>query len=146
MEVAMKKIVPVFGMILLTVSFSARAQSTEKEKVQLLFPMVKNQAGFDTGIAISNTSGKTGTCSLTYFSKGAAGQIEVAKQTSAEPLPAGGSMVFSISSGGTNGVAPLPGFSGFLVAMCDFKASGFGYLVNSQDKEAIGYLAHQRPQ
>ena len=33
----------------------------------LLFPFVTNKAGFDTGIAITNTSSDAGSCTITYF-------------------------------------------------------------------------------
>jgi len=126
----------------------------------LLFPYVTNQAGFDTGIAISNTSmdpletvNQDGACSLYYYgnTSSAAGP---ATQTTPQ-IPAGGHFVMALSGGGGvfaynggftacssgNCVAPL--FQGYIFAICNFQfAHGFAFVSDfSSQKLAMGYLA-----
>jgi len=126
----------------------------------LLFPFVTNQAGFDTGLAISNTSmdpletvNQDGACSLYYYgnTSGAAGP---ATQTTPE-IPAGGHFVMGLSGGGGvydynggftacssgNCVAPL--FQGYIFAICDFQfAHGYAFISDFGARLlAQGYLA-----
>jgi len=103
----------------------------------LLFPFVTNQAGFDTGIAYSNTSQdpfgtstQAGTCSTNYY-----GANAPAAQTS--PSVAGGSSyVFLISS-------QAPNFQGYMIAQCRFQyAHGFAFVSDLGARNlAMGYLA-----
>lgn len=117
----------------------------------LLFPFVTNQLGFDTGVAISNTSsdllginGKTGaaqsaataasgTCTLTFFG----GATNPAAVTTA-----------SIASGTTYAAAVsglAAGFQGYMIANCNFLyGHGFAYVVynlTQNNGAAMGYLA-----
>jgi hypothetical protein len=71
----------------------------------LLFPYVTNQAGFDTGIVISNTSkdpigttNQAGVCTLYYYGN-TNGSTAPSAQTSPS-VPAGGHLVFGLSGGG----------------------------------------------
>ena len=81
----------------------------------LLFPYVFHQSGFDTGIAISNTSSESGSCAINYHGAGGPDHHE-------SPLIAGGGqLIFTLSS-----TVDTTGFQGYLVAVCDFrKAYGF---------------------
>ncbi|MEX2264493.1 MAG: hypothetical protein WD696_21240 [Bryobacteraceae bacterium] len=115
----------------------------------LLFPFVTNQAGFDTGISIANTSqdifgtaAQTGTCTLNYFGGTAGGGAAPAAQTS-QSVPAGSSVVFTTSSGGNLGVAATPGFQGYMIAQCNFRfAHGFAFISDQGARNlAMGYLA-----
>lgn len=94
----------------------------------LLFPFLSNLAGFDTGIAISNTSRdpfgtipQPGTCTLNFYG-------------TAEPAP----MTTNIISAAvnippyTNLVSTLaPGFQGYMIAQCRFQyAHGFAFITD----------------
>jgi hypothetical protein len=104
----------------------------------LLFPYVTNVAGFDTGLAIANTSQdpystsvQDGTCQLNWYG-------------------AGGPWAPTITPSVTNGTtwastAMLlqPGFNGYVIADCQFQyAHGFAFVtrVGAVDV-AMGYLA-----
>jgi hypothetical protein len=114
----------------------------------LLFPFVTNQAGFDTGIAIANTSKdpfgpstQSGACTLNYYGKGADGG-EPPPQTSSV-IAAGDVAVFTLSAGGTHGITATPGFQGYIIAQCRFQyAHGFAFISDlGAAKLSHGYLA-----
>ena len=86
----------------------------------LLFPYVLHQTGFDTGIAISNTSSESGSCAINYHGAGGPDYHE-------SPLIAGGGqLIFTLSS-----TVDTMGFQGYLVAVCDFrKAYGFAFIID----------------
>ncbi len=127
----------------------------------LLFPDITNQAGFDTGIAISNTSadpllttGQAGTCSLNYYGN-TNGSTGPAAQTTPS-VPAGGQLLFLLSTGGSvlangggtatacaSGACLAPGFQGYMIAVCNFQfGHGFAYISDvGATKLAQGYLA-----
>jgi len=119
-------------------------------QTDLLFPFVTNQAGFDTGMSIANTSSdpfgtspQTGNCQLNYYGATTGGGAAPSAQTTTTPLQGGQTAVFTLSSGGTNGIAATPGFQGYIIAICNFRyAHGFAFIsdVGSQ-KLAEGYLA-----
>jgi hypothetical protein len=115
----------------------------------LLFPFVTNQGGFDTGLAISNTSQdpfgtapQAGGCTLYFYGN--------SNGTGAAPSPApitsiagGGHFVGILSTGGTNGFTGAPGFQGYIIAVCAFQyAHGYAFIsdVGASDL-AQGYLA-----
>jgi hypothetical protein len=113
----------------------------------LLFPYVTNQAGFDTGIAISNTtddpfgtSDQSGTCTINYFGTTASGGT-VSPVTTTGPVEPGKQLVFSLGSGGNLGVGTTAaGFQGYLIAQCQFQfAHGYAFITNGSI--AQGYLA-----
>jgi hypothetical protein len=93
----------------------------------LLFNYVVNQYGLDTGIAISNASlnkfgaaERGGTCTLYYYGTGVGGSAPPSPQTTGF-IPAGGQAVFTLSSGGLNGVDNRgAGFQGYMIATCTF--------------------------
>jgi len=121
----------------------------------LLFPFVTNQAGFDTGIAISNTSRdpfanqntrlQAGTCTLNYYGGTTGGGAAPAAQTSNAAVDAGAQLTFVLSSGGNLGIAATPGFQGYIIAQCRFQyAHGFAFITDGpigQARVAEGYLA-----
>jgi len=104
----------------------------------LLYPFVTNQAGFDTGLAIANTSTdpfgtapQAGSCTLNWYSGTA----------SPAPTPTG-----NIASGTVyTGLASLlvPGFQGYMIAICQFQyAHGFAFISDLGARNlAMGYLA-----
>jgi hypothetical protein len=124
-------------------AFTVNACSTN-----LLFPFVTNQAGFDTGIAIANTSldpfgtkTQQGTCDINYYGNSTGGGAAPPKVTS-PVVPAGTELVFLVSSGG-GGVAATPGFQGYIIASCAFQyAHGFAFISDlGSQKLAEGYIA-----
>jgi len=120
----------------------------------LLFPFVTNVAGFDTGIAISNTSRdpfggaagrvQNGTCTINYYGAVAGGPAPAA-DTTTNPVNAGEQLLFVLSSGGANGIDAVPGFQGYIIATCRFQyAHGFAFITDGpigQARVAEGYLA-----
>ena len=105
----------------------------------LLFPFVFHQSGFDTGIAISNTSSESGSCAINYHGAGGPDHHE-------SPLIAGGGqLIFTLSS-----TVDTTGFQGYLVAVCDFrKAYGFALILDGfgeiDSTLGLGYLAVRNP-
>jgi hypothetical protein len=103
----------------------------------LLFPFVTNQAGFDTGIAIANTSQdifgttpQTGTCTLNSFGTNAPAAITTASIQ-------GGTVYTNLAS------AAMPNFQGYVIARCTFQfAHGFAFISDLGARNlAMGYLA-----
>lgn len=105
---------------------------------RLLFPFVTNQAGFDTAVSVSNTGldasgtvGTAGTCTIHYFGQTTGGGAPAAGQTTTTAIPPGGQLVFTLSSGGSFGIAARPGFQGYIEVDCAFPfAHGFGLLTD----------------
>ena len=116
----------------------------------LLFPFITNAAPFDTGIAIANTSAdpfgtanQTGTCKLNFYGSTSGGGAAPAAITT-QAVAAGGTLLFSLSSGGTHGVGTqAAGFTGYMIAQCSFQyAHGFAFISDlGATKLAQGYLA-----
>jgi hypothetical protein len=116
-------------------------------RTNLLFPYVTNQGGYDTGIAISNTSqdpfgttGQNGTCTINYYGATTGGGAAPGPQTSAT-VNAGTQLAWMISAGG--GIPATPGFQGFIIAQCNFQyAHGFAFISDyGANKVAEAYLA-----
>jgi hypothetical protein len=121
----------------------------------LLFPFVTAQAGFDTGLAISNTSAdhfanpqdrrQGGRCTINYFGNVTGGGNAPNPQTTNADVPAGGQVTFVLSSGGNFGISGTPGFQGYIFARCLFRyAHGFAFITDGpvgQARVAEGYLA-----
>jgi hypothetical protein len=131
----------------------------------LLFPYVTNQAGFDTGLAIANTSAdplgtiaQAGTCTLNYYGN-TNGSTGPAAQTSPS-IGAGSHLALMLSGGGgvfakdggftacASGACVAPLFQGYIIAICNFQfAHGFVYVSDVQNDPsgrtlgAMGYLA-----
>ena len=135
------------------VTTSATAFTINPCRTNLLFPFVTNQAGFDTGMAISNTSldiysassDQSGPCRIHYFGGTTGGGPAPATQTTSAAVPAGGQVLFVLSSGGTSGIVGTPGFQGYIIAQCDFQyAHGFAFITDGPigaARVAEGYLA-----
>ena len=104
----------------------------------LLYPYVVNVNGFDTGLAIANTTtdpfGTTpqaGTCTLNFFGTA---------QPSAPfttPSVATGTVYANLAS------TLAPGFDGYMIAVCNFQyAHGFAFISDVGARNlAMGYLA-----
>jgi len=96
----------------------------------LLFPYVTNLGGFDTGIAISNTSldeygtsPQAGICTIYSFTGG--------KGLAAFPTPSipAGSTWAALIDGASTPIVAANSFSGYMIADCDFQyAHGFSFI------------------
>jgi hypothetical protein len=129
----------------------------------LLFPFVSNQSGFDTGLAVVNTSldnatgssgtppdqpfkttPQEGTCTFYYFGSMEGGGALPAPQTS-EVVPAGSLIKFALSTGGVpNATSSTEGFEGYVIVRCNFQfAHGFAFINDAfgGNNIAHGYLA-----
>ena len=105
----------------------------------LLFPFVTNKAGFDTGIAITNTSAEAGSCTIDFI-----GLDAPLTDPTSNVISAGEQLIWSLSSGNNN-VVQAPGFQGYITATCGFRdAYGFAFISDGFGGEktlAQGYLA-----
>jgi hypothetical protein len=112
----------------------------------LLYPFVTNQNGFDTGIAISNTTTdpigtgpQNGICKLTWYDgtgKFPPTGINGTDLTKEPPVLTGTSAVNLAST-------LAPGFQGYMFAQCNFQlAHGFAFISDLGARNlAMGYLA-----
>ncbi len=121
-----------------------------EDETWLLLPFASNQAGFDTGIAVTNPDltllgypSKNGACSVFYFGGYSIGQpifvdqsqqVQTSSQTAGKLPPngisvvvqrsgqvfPGGQLLFTLSGGGNLGIAATPGFQGYLLIRCEF--------------------------
>jgi len=101
----------------------------------LLFPFVTNQAGFDTGIAIANTSvdpfgtaPQHGPITLNFYGSGVNGAAAPAAITTADV--AGGTVfAFTLSGGVSGSTTTTAGFQGYIISTANFQfCHGFAYV------------------
>jgi len=105
-------------------SVAVNAFSIVKCATHILFPFVTNQAGFDTGFAIANTSmdqygtsTQTGTCTFNFFGTAAPAAVT----TAAAVAP--GTDYTNLTS------VLAPGFQGYVIVDCQFQfAHGFAFI------------------
>jgi hypothetical protein len=110
----------------------------------LLFPFITNQAGFDTGIALMNTTQdpfgtkpQAGTCAMWFY-----GQNAPTNPVTTPVIPSGvnlapsGNWAFMASN-------IAPNFEGYMIAICQFQlAHGYAFISDlGAQKLAHGYLA-----
>ena len=118
----------------------------------ILFPFVTNRAGFDTGIAISNTSTDpfgspqrqaAGACTVNYYGSTSVGPAPAPQRTTSA-IASGSHMAFVLSSGGSHGITATPDFQGYLIVQCDFRyGHGFAFVTDGpigSARVAEGYL------
>jgi hypothetical protein len=112
----------------------------------LLFPFVSNQSGFDTGLAISNTTKdpfgtalQTGACTVNFYGK--VGNSKVCLSYPSPSITGGEYFTWSLSNGGA--VTATAGFEGYVIAQCNFQyAHGFAFISDlGSQRLAQGYLA-----
>jgi len=105
----------------------------------LLFPYVINVNGFDTGLAIANTTtdpfgtaAQAGTCSYYFY-----GSSAPTTEPFVTPVIATGTVYANLAS------TLAPGFSGYMIANCNFQfAHGFAFVSDVGARNlAMGYLA-----
>jgi len=109
----------------------------------LLFPFITNQAGFDTGIALLNTTqdpfgtaAQAGTCALNFYGQNAPPQFVTPVIPAGVNLAPPGNWAFMAST-------IAPGFEGYMIAICNFQlAHGYAFVSDlGAQKLAHGYLA-----
>jgi hypothetical protein len=117
----------------------------------LLFPFVSNFGGFDTGLAIANTSittpgasGQTGRCRMNFFGPGAPSEAAFPTVATAPETRSGWIAHGTVGVDLASSIAP--GFWGYVIAVCDFQyAHGFAFVQSSvgynPSTAAMGYLA-----
>jgi len=115
----------------------------------LLFPFVTNIAGFDTGVALANTTAdpygtvaQTGTVILNYYGTTSGGGAQPPAFTTSA-ITGGQELIFTLSNGGNFGVPATPGFEGYIIAQANFQyCHGFAFISDvGAQKLAEGYLA-----
>ena len=95
----------------------------------LLFPFVTNNLGYNTGLAISNTSEGSGSCTISFHGPDAPDDYDTPK------LDGEDHMTFLVSE-------KAPGFQGYITASCAFRdAYGFAFITDGEATLAQGYLA-----
>lgn len=117
----------------------------------LLYPYVTSVTGFNTGIAVSNTSqdpfgtiNETGICRVNFYGVTDGGGVPPTVQPFTKAVPAGQSAVFNLRFGGPDwGIQPVPGFTGYIIIQCNFRwAHGFAFISDPGNLfTAHGYLA-----
>jgi hypothetical protein len=123
----------------------------------LLFPFVTNQLGFNTGIAIANTStdnlaiggiksvatAQGGTCQLYFYGTNTGAPAANASGVSIVPDPNGSLASGNVSTFLIGNVAP--GYQGYMIAVCPFNyAHGYAFLtygLTTNTGVAEGYIA-----
>jgi len=106
-------------------------------QTSLLYPYVVNVAGFDTGLAIANTStdpfgtaAQVGPCTLNFYGSNAPAAVTTASIAS-------GTVYSNLAS------TLAPNFAGYMIAVCNFQyAHGFAFISDVGARNlAMGYLA-----
>ncbi len=115
-------------------------------QTDLLFNFMTNQAGFDTGFQIANTSAdpfgtsaQNGTCTLNWYGTGPA----AGTATTTPSIAAGSSYVNLVSTAAA-------GFQGYMIAVCNFQfGHGFAFISDGYGQPgrglSQGYLASVIP-
>jgi len=145
-----------------TITFSACSTT-------LLFPFVTNANGFETGIAIANTSkdpfggklsgatAQSGTCNLNFYQSGVSGATNPTAVTAPnlteganQPYLAGEDYAFTLTQALAVNASNPATFQGYIIAQCNFTyAHAFAYILGglqpgmfvNPNNTAMGYLA-----
>jgi len=108
----------------------------------LLFPFITNQAGYDTGIALMNTSQdpfgttpQTGTCQMNFFGQNAPTPVVTPAIPAGNNVAPAGNYAFLASM-------IAPNFEGYMIAVCNFQlAHGLAFLQEGGSSGvAVGYV------
>ena len=116
----------------------------------LLYPYITNQAGFDTGVTVANTSmdpfttgdnltgAQNGSCTFTFYGGTTAAANTPPAAFKTPNIPAGTVWADTLSD-----PAVAPTFQGYAFAVCDFQfAHGFAFISDVGARNlAMGYLA-----
>lgn len=117
----------------------------------LLYPFVSSVTGFNTGVAVANTSkdpfgtiNETGICRVFFYGTTAGGGIGDQVQPFTKSVPSGQVATFNLLYGGPDyGIQPVASFQGYIIISCNFRwAHGFAFISDpSNVLTAHGYLA-----
>jgi len=131
----------------------------------LLFPFVTNANGFETGIAIANTSKdpfgtaspQNGTCTLNFYQSGVTGATNPTAVTApnltegaGQPYLAGEDYAFTLTQALSVNASNPATFQGYVIAACNFTyGHAFAYILGglqpgmfvNPNNTAMGYLA-----
>ncbi len=126
-------------------------------QTNLLFPYITNAPGFDTGLAISNTTAdpyatpdQTGVCNLYYYGVTSGGGTPAVSTDTSDVVGAGQQLVWTLSAGGgvnatgaSASVLANNDFTGYLIARCNFQyAHGYAFISDLGIRNwAQGYVA-----
>jgi hypothetical protein len=117
-------------------------------RTNLLWPYVTTFTGFETGLAISNTSRdpygtptQRGACLISYYGAAPAGAT-LPNRTSTGIVEPGRTIAWTVSTGAGD-VPGVTNFTGYVIAECNFQfAHGYGFITNlGETRWAQGYLA-----
>jgi hypothetical protein len=117
----------------------------------LLYPFVTSVSGFNTGIAVANTSkdpwstiNETGICRVFFYGTTPNGGGDPQAQPFTKSVPSGQVAAFELLRGNPEwGITPVPGFQGYVIISCNFRwAHGFAFISDPSNLlTAHGYLA-----
>jgi hypothetical protein len=117
----------------------------------LLYPFVSSVTGFNTGMAIANTSkdpfgtaNESGVCLVNFYGDAAGGAVDPPQQKTSKAIPAGKVATFNLLFGNADwGITPVAGFQGYIIVQCNFRwAHGFAFISDPSNLQtAHGYLA-----
>ncbi len=115
-------------------------------KSNLLFPFIVNGGGYETGLAVVNTTkdpwgtqSQAGNCTVTFYGKSGTSDVCLTQQSKSI---AGGQFI-SWTLGGGGDVPATPNFTGYAIASCNFQyGHGFAFITDTRvERVAHGYLA-----
>jgi hypothetical protein len=124
-------------------SFTGNSFTINVCRTVLLYPYVTNQAGFDTGLTVANTTAdpfgtgaQAGACQLNYY-----GGTTAAPTTPPAPTSTGVVASGTVWANTLSTIAPA--FQGYVFAICNFQfAHGFAFISDVGARNlAMGYLA-----
>jgi hypothetical protein len=124
-------------------STSSTIVSVSLCQTTLLFPFVNSAPGFDTGIAIANTTAdpfgtktQAGSCTLNFFGSGAG-------TTTTQAFPSAGGTIAAGTVAAEQASNLRNGFMGYVIAVCNFQlAHGYALFSDTGIRNwATGYLA-----
>ena len=116
-----------------------KAKTTQKvdKGCSMLFPYVTQAPGYDTGIAVANTTNDPQPVEFLYF--GVFGFVGAQKSS---PVALGQIMRYDLSTGSKEwGISPMRDFVGYVIAKTQWPSCyGFAYLAGKDETDA--YVAH----
>lgn len=119
----------------------------------LLFPYVTSAPGFDTGIAVANTTtdpfgtgAQAGYCSIYWYGSGAPTTSPAylgAGNAYSTTVPTSANYIASGTVSAFDAYSVVQGFTGYMIAVCNFQfAHGFAFISDLGTRNfAMGYLA-----
>jgi hypothetical protein len=113
----------------------------------LLFPFIVNGGGYETGMAIVNTTkdpwgtqSQTGNCTVVFYGRSGTSDVCLTQQSN-KSISGGQFLAWTLGGGGD--VPATPNFTGYAIAQCNFQyGHGFAFITDTRvERVAHGYLA-----